>query len=73
MKQRLCLIEHWGHRGKLGPKIQLKHNSHSEKLFGSPVTAWNCTRWFTCCGQNNGCIGCHKKYGGKDYEMLTRQ
>jgi hypothetical protein len=24
-------------------------------------------------GADNGCIGCHKKYGGKDYEMLTRQ
>lgn len=24
-------------------------------------------------GSDNGCIGCHKKYGGKDYEMLTRQ
>lgn len=24
-------------------------------------------------GADNGCIGCHKKYGGKDYEMLTRK
>jgi hypothetical protein len=24
-------------------------------------------------GADNGCIGCHKKYGGRDYEMLTRQ
>jgi len=24
-------------------------------------------------GSDNGCIGCHKKYGGKDYEMLTRK
>lgn len=24
-------------------------------------------------GADNGCIGCHKKYGGKDYEMLSRQ
>ncbi len=24
-------------------------------------------------GADNGCIGCHKKYGGKDFEMLTRQ
>ena len=24
-------------------------------------------------GADNGCIGCHAKYGGKDYEVLTRQ
>jgi hypothetical protein len=24
-------------------------------------------------GDDRGCIGCHKKYGGKDYEMLTTE